>query len=80
MPEPEATAAAGRPAKIVAISERGRDDHDHHDVVRLMLAVVGEQHLEGAAAPQRKADCWLTAACSHGTQRCAREFEPPTAD
>ena len=31
--------------------ERGRDHHDHHDVVRLVLAVMGEQHLEGAAPP-----------------------------
>ena len=37
--------------------ERGRDDHDHHDVVRLVLAVVGEQHLEGAAPPHTQG--WL---------------------
>ncbi len=34
--------------------ERGREDHEHHHVVRLVLPVVGEQHLEGAAPPQAK--------------------------
>ena len=31
--------------------QRRRDDHQHHDVVRLVLAVVREQHAERTATP-----------------------------
>ena len=53
--------------------ERGGEDHEHHDVVRLVLAVVGEQHLEGAATPQAQSGlfghCLLRSHYTH--EECA---------
>ena len=53
--------------------DRGGEDHEHDDVVRLLLAVVGEQHLERSApanAPARHRSL-----CTHMRPG---GFEPPT--
>ena len=60
--------------------ERGRDDHQHHDVMRLVLAVVSQQHLEGPAsakAPGGRSRHGCFFLCSTEVMRPGG-FEPPT--